>query len=1727
MATKNNNPGRILKGTKTQPSLKGASGVWTIDEALQYHRANQWPVPNLYQPIPGSLRIKSGQSTTPAYLTRSVNKDGNRKTWTFSTWIKLGNYTTPSGGIRTIIEGFTGATNAYAALWITSGNALGFGSDDNNGSDGSVSTAGVFRDPTAWYHVMLVMDTTQATNTNRVKIYVNGIQQSLSGTWPVQNYSYFMNTSGTTTSNNSIINNYGSGVRIGTRWNTTYSQDFDGFMSETIFVDGYALQPSLFGQLDSTGTWVPIPYTGTYGTNGFYLPFTNSQTSQTVGYDASLTGTTTYNADQDPYRGSVSLHLDGNGSPGGQNKSFIDSSSNNLLITLNGTVTQGSYSPFPMPTTTPYNPAIHGASGWFDGSTGSLVTAASSANALGGGAYTIEAWVNLTSSSGATFGQQIAGTYSGSGSTGWTFQINRTSATVSAVAFSNANGPSNVFYYGTTSSFLQANQWYHLAVVRTSTSAGGVTLYINGVAVTTGTDSYNDTTSLPLYVGAQTVAAAALFPGYISNLRITKAAVYTSAFTPTNKPFSTATNNLFPWSEDFTQNNSLYQGAITPGSAVAPDGTPSATYLTTTTSGSSQYGFINFQNQPQASTSTFSVYAKAGSVYTRIGISNRSANTFGVVFDLTSGTLVNTYNGTGTVSNTTITSAGNGWYRISVTTSVSNQYNIHPLPSTETSGNDIFTNGATLIAGQGIYVWGLQLEATGTLGNYTPTPANFSTAPAVLLNFANASVIDSTGSNNLVTVSNAQASGVGKFGSGGVSFNNASNDYLLLPYNGNMYFGTSNFTIECWWKSTNTEANYATIIGQGFTGSPVAGTWAFKVSSSSSVVEFTYGSGLTNIDGTSSVNDGAWHHIAAVRNNSTITIFVDGNLQTVASIAASQVIGISTVNVYIGYESRDASYLNGTVDDLRVTNGVARYTTNFTPSNRPVPEIGGKSFVTNNVNTGIVKQFTNIGSTTWTAPVDVTTIEVLVVGGGGSGGSSQNGLGGGGGGGAGGLIYYPNYPVVPGQTYYVLVGSGAPSAASSTNVQGTNGGSSIFNNLVAYGGGGGGSGSNAGLGSGLAGASGGGGGYAGYTTVANGAASNVPGQGFAGSGVSSVSAAGGGGGGAGGPGGTNTGSGGGIPGPGGVGLTFGISGAPVTYATGGTGGSNSASGAANTGNGGGGCYANSGPSGAGGSGVVIIRYMSNATLNFSDYTTDTLTESPTLYGHDLANGGEVVGNYATWNPLDNYFSGSSQSASGYNFINGNLTIVNSSASWVGQRATLAYPNYGQWYYEVHIDSASGSAFTSGIEVGITQSSSYPAAPASYPDTTLTSYIYRLTGNRYGGGTNFGTSFPSFTVGDTIGVAFDAGAGTLNFYKNGVNVGSPFTSLSGSFMPVIGTYTACQVSTNFGQRPWAYSPPFGYQALNTKNFQRPTLQPNQYFDAVTYTGTGASQNIVLPGGFQPDLVWVKSRSGAGSNYLRDSARGSTLLSSDVTTVEFSADAINPLNTNGFTVSASTGTNAVGVTYVAWCWKKGAAQGFDIQTYTSNGATDTVTHALGAVPSMIIVKSRTTTANWWVYHIGTGTGKSTSLNQTIAQVNDTWVVNSSNFQYTYGVPNGTPVVAYLWTSVPGFSQFGSYTGNGSVDGTFVYCGFKPRWIMTKRADSTGDWLILDTARNPTNPLGEYLAADSSGAGVSTYTICDIVSNGFKLRITTDPNIVSSTIIYAAFADKPFGNTNGTAR
>jgi hypothetical protein len=328
------------------------------------------------------------------------------------------------------------------------------------------------------------------------------------------------------------------------------------------------------------------------------------------------------------------------------------------------------------------------------------------------------------------------------------------------------------------------------------------------------------------------------------------------------------------------------------------------------------------------------------------------------------------------------------------------------------------------------------------------------------------------------------------------------------------------------------------------------------------------------------------------------------------------------------------------------------------------------------------------------------------------------------------------------------------------------------------------------------------------------------------------------------------------------------------------------------------------------------------------------------------------------------------------------------------------------------------------------------------------------------------------------------------------------------------------------------------------------QPNQHFDATLYTGTGSTQSITNAGSFQPDLVWVKNRSGATDHALYDAVRGTTKqLESNTTTAETTeATGLTAFGTNGFTIGALAQMNTSANNYVGWQWKAGGAStvntsgsissnvsvnataGFSVVTYTGSGSgSTTVGHGLGVAPAMIIIKDRVNTFAWNVYHKSLGNTSGINLNSTDASVtNIGWWNNTSptSSVFTAGTyeNEASNYVAYCWAEVEGYSKFGSYTGNGNANGVFVYLGFRPKFVMIKQSSAAGEyWNIIDASRSPYNVSNARLSADQASAE-STAASMDLLSNGFKIRESgSGTNTNGATYIYMAFAEAPFKNSN----
>jgi len=544
-------------------------------------------------------------------------------------------------------------------------------------------------------------------------------------------------------------------------------------------------------------------------------------------------------------------------------------------------------------------------------------------------------------------------------------------------------------------------------------------------------------------------------------------------------------------------------------------------------------------------------------------------------------------------------------------------------------------------------------------------------------------------------------------------------------------------------------------------------------------------------------------------------------------------------------------------------------------------------------------------------------------------------------------------------------------------------------------------------------------------------------------------------------------------------------------------------------------------------------------------TYDAMIDSPTLTS-------ATVANYAVLNPL---ITGNVVTPT-----NANLTSSVSAGTnaYFSSAGTIAVSS-GKWYWECSItarDAGAGQWFQFGI---VSSTTTYTNNAIGYSGNMSNAYAYYNDGSKAGNGTGTAGYGATFTTSDIIGIAFDADAGTITFYKNNVSQGQAFSGISSSlsWLPIIQIYgstgAANTAAINFGQRPFSYTPPTGFVRLNTFNLPDSTIvKGNTVMDATLYTGNLTGQSITNAAAFKPDLVWIKSRSAATDNKLTDSVRGATLAlvsnSSAAETTDLTG--LTAFNSNGFTLGASTTYNNTGATYVGWQWQAGQSSGssntsgtitstvsvnttagFSVVTFTANGVTGaTVGHGLGVAPKFMIVRARNTAQGIWpVYHASIGNTGYLALNTTAATTTNIGMWNNTSptsTVFTIGDPgflwgSGFTYVAYCWSEIAGFSRFGSYTGNGSTDGPFVYTGFRPKFIMYKRTDATQSWILMDTSRSPYNVADKFLGANFADSEY-TGTILDMLSNGFKVREAgTQTNANGGTYIYMAFAENPFKN------
>jgi hypothetical protein len=525
--------------------------------------------------------------------------------------------------------------------------------------------------------------------------------------------------------------------------------------------------------------------------------------------------------------------------------------------------------------------------------------------------------------------------------------------------------------------------------------------------------------------------------------------------------------------------------------------------------------------------------------------------------------------------------------------------------------------------------------------------------------------------------------------------------------------------------------------------------------------------------------------------------------------------------------------------------------------------------------------------------------------------------------------------------------------------------------------------------------------------------------------------------------------------------------------------------------------------------------------------TDVMSDTPT-------------NNHCTFNPLDSQTNTPS---------NGNLSM-----SMPGRCAGTMAVTSGKWYWECKYNAGNGYA----LGLGIADIDAY------YPSEGFSFGViyYGGDGSKYVVGTN--SSYSSAYSGGHFGIALDldSAQNTIEFFLNGTSKGTINIPNGRNWTPIVqggSGSTSGSWDMYIDENTWTYTAPTGFKPLNTSNLSAPTVKDgSKNFNTVLWTGNGTSQAISTVG-FQPDLVWEKTRNDSSNHWLTDAIRGTNkILSSSLPDSETTNNnSIQSFDPNGFTVGSDGAFNGSGITCVAWNWLAGGtgssiaagsidgtnptiastvsanpSAGFSIVSYTGTGNAATVGHGLGVAPSLIIEKNRDLNQNWAVYHSALGATKALILDDVFGEQTATYYWNdtapTSNV-FSIGTWNGVNSntqkhIAYCFAEVEGYSKFGRYTGNGSTDGTFVYCGFKPAWIMVKSSSNAYGWAIHDTTRQTYNEDERILQPNTGGAeATNSLWGVDILSNGFKWRNDGEVfNYSGYSYIFAAFASSPFGGS-----
>jgi hypothetical protein len=577
-----------------------------------------------------------------------------------------------------------------------------------------------------------------------------------------------------------------------------------------------------------------------------------------------------------------------------------------------------------------------------------------------------------------------------------------------------------------------------------------------------------------------------------------------------------------------------------------------------------------------------------------------------------------------------------------------------------------------------------------------------------------------------------------------------------------------------------------------------------------------------------------------------------------------------------------------------------------------------------------------------------------------------------------------------------------------------------------------------------------------------------------------------------------------------------------------------------------------------------------------------LGEDTSGNGNDFTSSGMAAADQVKDSPTNNLPTFNPLSSGAGTLSDGNLQYVGTS-SWTNTRLNLLVPDTGKWALRFKTASSYDQ-----IMVGLCA----PDNDVTYGDLDVNGVAQirynTKDGNfvtRVGGSLVADTGPPTTSAQTFFQILFDMDNGKMGVAADGATSGTfadistysvmdlNGSSLSTARQPFALVYSGTDANAgailDAGQSGWETTVT-GFKNLTLANLSDPSIaDPSKYFQATTYSGNGSSQSIDQAGNstFEPTMVWIKSRSATTDHVIQDQVRGNFVVYPNQNNADGATGGgwVSSFDSDGFTVSSNAPINDSGETFVGWQWKAGGSSvsntdgditstvradstsGVSVLTYSGNGSDNQeIGHGLGVAPKMIITKRRDSSGNWTTYHDAVGINQVFYLNSTAAASSNTEQYRAvpTSSVYTVGVggdinnSSGT-YVAYVFAEIEGFSKFGSFEGNGSTDGPFVYTGFKPRFVMIKRYDSTESWPILDTARgsddfgsaagtggtDPTagNDLNAVLVASTNAAEEDNPTgsrRASYLSNGFKVRTTnTAMNASGGDYLYMAFAESPF--------